>query len=312
MVSPPGRGAQVAGGDIRACDRVPVTPRVSVVIATRDRRALLARTLDVLSALPERPELIVIDNASTDGTARMVGRDFPGVTVVRLPRNIGAAARNVGVARAGADYVAFSDDDSWWAPGALDRAADLFDRHPRLGAIAGRTLVGPDGAVDPVSRELAGTPLPRTVDLPGPSVLGFLACSAVVRRQAFLAVGGFDPLLFLGGEETLLAYDLTVAGWGVVYADDVVAQHFPAPRRDTTGRQVIQRSNDVLTCWMRRPLGRALARSWSLTRSVGRDPISRRACARVATALPRALARRRRVPSAVEAQIRMLEHGATR
>jgi Predicted glycosyltransferases len=288
-----------------------VTPRISVVVATRDRRALLARTLGELSALPERPEVIVVDNASTDGTAQMVEHAFPDVALIRLPRNIAAAARNLGVRRAAADYVAFSDDDSWWAPGALGRAADLFDRHARLGAVAARTLVGPPGAVDPVSRELADSPLPRAWDLPGPSVLGFLACSTVVRKSAFLAAGGFDPVLFLGGEETLLAYDLTVAGWGVVYAHDLVARHFPAPRRDTTGREVTQRRNDVLTCWMRRPLGRALARSWSLTCSARHDRIARRAFVQLAITLPRALARRRRVPWEVEAQIRMLEDGAT-
>ncbi|WP_040905829.1 glycosyltransferase family 2 protein, partial [Streptomyces griseoflavus] len=59
--------------------------RVGVVIATRDRRDRLAVTLSRLRELPERPEILVVDNASTDGTREMVARDFPGVRVLALP-----------------------------------------------------------------------------------------------------------------------------------------------------------------------------------------------------------------------------------
>src|SRR5918911_4826437 len=93
--------------------------RVAVVIATRNRRESLGKTLDHLLALPERPPIVVVDNASTDGTVDLVARRYPEVEVVALPENRGGAARNVGVARVGAPYVAFSDDDSWWEPGAL-------------------------------------------------------------------------------------------------------------------------------------------------------------------------------------------------
>src|SRR4051812_16512347 len=110
-------------------------PRIAVVIASRNRAGLLNATLIRLRSLPERPRIVVVDNASTDCTVR-VARDFgPGVEVVPLSRNIGAAARNVGVAFITAPYVAFTDDDSWYAPGSLRRAADLFDSHPRLGLI---------------------------------------------------------------------------------------------------------------------------------------------------------------------------------
>ncbi|HEY9390411.1 MAG TPA: glycosyltransferase [Mycobacteriales bacterium] len=282
--------------------------RVSVVIATRNRVRELRRTLSELAVLPDRPELVVVDNASTDGTAAMVRQDFPTARLVRLRRNIGAAGRNVGVRLADGECVAFSDDDSWWLPGALDRVADLFDQHQRLGAVAARTLVGPDSVEDPLSRELAASPLPRLPDLPGPSVLGFMACSTAVRRTAFLDAGGFDPLLFIMGEESLLAYDLTAAGWGVCYVDEVVARHFPSRSRDPQARESLRRSNDLLTCWMRRPWSTALHRTWSLARSARGDRTSRRALARVARALPRALVRRRALPTEVEAQIRLLEN----
>jgi hypothetical protein len=56
--------------------------------------------------------------------------------------------------------------------------------------------------------------VPDLPDLPGPPVLGFIACGGIVRRAAFLEVGGFNSRLGVGGEEELLAVDLTARGWG--------------------------------------------------------------------------------------------------
>src|SRR5690242_13845141 len=95
---------------------------VTVVVATRDRRTELSRTLGHLARLPERPEVIVVDNASRDGTARLVRDEHPRVRLLRLSRNMGASARSAGVLAATTPHVAFSDDDSWWAPGSLAAA----------------------------------------------------------------------------------------------------------------------------------------------------------------------------------------------
>src|SRR5215217_8224496 len=124
--------------------------KTTVVIATRNRAEELARTLAQLRKLRPAPPVIVLDNASADDTAAFAGA-IPGVHLVRLPVNLGAAARNLGVALAKTPYVAFSDDDSWWAPDALPAAEQVFGRHPALGLLAGRTLVGPEARDDPVN-----------------------------------------------------------------------------------------------------------------------------------------------------------------
>src|SRR2546423_43940 len=103
-------------------------PEITVVIATRDRAAPLGHTLDRLRRLPDHPEIIVVDNGSTDGTPDVVHRHFPGVRLLALGHNLGAGARNVGVRAARTRYVAFCDDDSWWLPDSLTRAAAMFDR----------------------------------------------------------------------------------------------------------------------------------------------------------------------------------------
>jgi glycosyltransferase involved in cell wall biosynthesis len=283
-----------------------MTAPVTVVIATRDRRPELMRTLGHLLALPDRPEIVVVDNGSDDDTVAAAGAD-PRVRVVPLRRNRGAWARNVGVHLARTPYVAFCDDDSWWEPGALERAAGLLDAHPRLGLIAAHILVGPDRVPDPVNAAMAASPLPAEPGAPGPAVLGFLACGAVLRRSAFLGVGGFSPLLFFVGEERLLAYDLAAAGWWRCYVRDVVAVHEPSAHRPPSReRHRTELRNTVLTAWLRRPRAVALGQTVRLGVHGLRDGDSRAAFLAAAVRLPRALAGRRPLPRSVELGVRSL------
>ncbi|WP_078962687.1 glycosyltransferase [Streptomyces sp. SCSIO 75703] len=299
-------GPPPAPGRAPAPQGRPAPAPVGVVIATRDRSASLARTLRRLLALPERPEIVVADNASTDGTPALLARDFPQVRVVRLPSNRGALARTHGVRALDTPYVAFSDDDSWWAPGALGTAARLFAEHPRLGLLAARTLVGPGRDADPLNGRLAASPLGTAADLPGTQVLGFLACASVVRREAYLDAGGYHPLLFFGAEETLLAYDLAARGWGVTHCPDVVAHHHPDPA-PRTGRPARVRRNELLTAWLRRPLPHALARTRALAADARRDRQARHALREALARLPAALRDRRPLPPHVERAARLLD-----
>lgn len=286
----------------------PMTGEVTVVIATRNRRDELTYTLRQVGELAPPPPVVVVDNGSTDGTAQAVCSQFPTVTLLALRGNYGAPARNLGALASRTPYIAFSDDDSWWAPGALQRAAQILDAHPRLGLVAARTLVGPQQHPDPVTLMMAHSPLPRPPDTPGPAVLGFLACSAVLRREAFFDVGGFSKVLFFVGEEQLLCYDLAAAGWERAYVPDVVAHHHPSARRSEPGhRRVVERRNALLTAVMRRPLRVALTAGAALGRAAVRDIEARRALCGALIRLPAALRRRAPLPSAVEEQIRMLE-----
>jgi len=282
---------------------IPVPPaRVSVVVITRDRRQQLLETLSHLVALPERPPIIVVDNGSSDGTPRAVAALHPAVRVVSLPTNVGATARNLGVGASTTPYVAFADDDSWWAPGALAQASGILDLHQDVAVVAGRTLVGPQRREDPLNALLAASPLGPARRGPGPEVLGFLACSAVVRRHAFLAVGGFDDLLFFAGEEELLALDLAEAGWRCCYDEKTVAHHHPRGPRDGEVRRARLLRNEVLTAWLRRPAPVAYRRTRALAVAARRDPVARLALWELARHHRRARARRRRLSPATEAQ----------
>jgi len=276
----------------------PTASRVTIVVATRNRWDDLRRSL------PRHPRpVVLVDNASTDCTAEKVARCFPDVMVVRLARNAGAVGRNEGVRAATTPYVAFADDDSWWEPGSLDRAADLLDDHPRLALLAARVLVGEGSEVDPVCTEMARSALGVRLGEPGPRILGFIACGAVVRRSAYLAAGGFDPVTFFAGEEERLALDLAARGWGLCYAPELVVHHMPSATRDVAARVVRIARNEVLTAVMRRP-GREVVRTLARHAASGQG---RRGVLASVPRLPGALRARRPLPAEVEAARRLLD-----
>ena len=197
-----------------------MAPQVSVVMITRDRREELLRTLAHLVALPSAPEIVVVDNASHDESPEAVRASFPTATVIEAGRNLGAAARNVGARVASGRYIAFCDDDGWWAPDALPRAAAILDAHSDVALVAARVLVGEEANEDPCCAMMGRSPLPGRPGLPGSPVLGFIAGASVVRRDSFFEAGGFHPRFGVGGEEQLLAIDLVDRGWTLVYAED--------------------------------------------------------------------------------------------
>jgi GT2 family glycosyltransferase len=272
------------------------TDEVTVVVATRNRRDRLLETVPRHAA-----PVILVDNGSDDGGPDAVAAAFPHVDVVRLGENRGAAARNAGVERARTPYVAFADDDSYWTPGSLAGAAELLRKYDRVALLSARVLIGPEARLDPVSAEMAAAPLGTPGDAPGPSILGFLACAVVVRRDAFLAAGGFHPRLHVYGEEALLAMDLAAAGRLLSYTPELTVRHLPLPTgRDNRARRRIEARNRVLTALLRRPpavVARTAAAAWQ------QDPGGVRDAARL---LPWALRERRPLPPAVESDLATL------
>jgi len=273
-------------------------PDVAIVVASRNRRD------DLLASLPrhEAP-VVLVDNASSDDSVAAVREAHPEVSVLTLDRNVGARARTVGVAQAGTTFVAFADDDSWWAPGDLARAVAIMRAHPRLALLNARILVGPEERLDPVCAEMAASPLGTAPDLPGPSLLGFVSCAALVRAEAFAAVDGFDPVVRFPGEEERVAVDLAAAGWGLAYVDEVTVHHHPSPRRDAPGprRAAIWRSR-LLTALMRHP--------WrdvsGLVTTAVRSGRGLHGLLRALPDVPAALRRRRPLPAQILADLRLL------
>jgi GT2 family glycosyltransferase len=281
-----------------------------IVIATRNRCESLLQTLERLLTPPEQSEIVVVDNGSDDGTVDMVRTRFPTIRLLALDRNLGAAARTLGVMEVESDAVAFCDDDSAWPAEALEQASRLLAEHPRLGLVAARVLVGEAERIDPVCHAMQHSPLPPPPGLTCPSVLGFIACGAVVRRGAYLQAGGFHPRFGIGGEEELLALDLAAHGWHMVYVHDIVARHFPSPVRDVTRRREIVTRNTLWVSWLRDPARDLAPRTAQAIEAARRDAAVRRGVKDAVHGLPWVARERRCLPRRVQAARRMLAHSA--
>jgi GT2 family glycosyltransferase len=282
--------------------------RLTAVMITYNRQGEMLRSLEKLCSLPEAVPIILVDNGSSDGSAEAVARRWPQIQVIRSPTNIGAAARNLGVEQAKTPYVALCDDDTWWAPGCLSKAADLLDVYPHVALLTARLLNGPEAIEDPICRVMASSPLRRDETLPGKPVLGFLAGASVVRRSAFLNAGGFDPRLFIGGEEELLTLNLAARGWKLCYTPELIVHHHPSPRRDAPRRSVHVFRNRLWTSWLRRPLRTTWSQTLAAMKDVPRDAIAARGFFGAICGLPWICRERRVVPPELEAQLCLLEN----
>lgn len=181
----------------------------SLIIPTRNRREVLADTLERISALQdERFDVMVVDNGSTEDTSALRSR-FESVRWITLNDNRGAAARNVGAQAAQGRVLFMLDDDSWPEPGVITRAVQRLDSRPELGAIACRVLLADSGG-----RHDAG-------GVPGV----FFNCGAAMRRSAFLATGGFPESFEYYAEEYVVACRMLQLGFRIEPQGDLVVWH---------------------------------------------------------------------------------------
>ncbi len=288
------------------------TSAVSTVVITHNRRDELERTLRHMTGLTDCGPIIVADNGSTDGTADLVRRKFPQVTLLPFADNLGAVARNRAVELVTTPYVAFCDDDTRWQPGAMTLGVSVLDRYPALGSVTGRCLVAPGLEEDPLTPELRESPVRAPDWMPGPALLGVMAALSIFRVSAFREVGGFCERMWFGGEEELLALDLAAAGWWMMWLEDMVIHHEPSVSRQATRRRELGIRNTLWTLWLRRPVRSALRRTRVVLAGAPKDAATVRAVAEAAASIPWVLRHRRVVPEQVEAGLLLLEEPQSR
>jgi glycosyltransferase involved in cell wall biosynthesis len=172
-------------------------PRVSVVVPTWNRLALLDRALAAVEAQEFRDfEVIVVDDASTDGTAEWIRARRPDVHLIASPARVGAAAaRNLALARARGEFVAFLDDDDVWRPGYLAAQAAHLDANPAATlSYADHVEVDPDGRS---TRPDTGAVLPHASPLVRLLAESHIHTMSVVvcRREAVERFGPLDEQL---------------------------------------------------------------------------------------------------------------------
>ncbi|RQH08939.1 glycosyltransferase [Paraburkholderia dinghuensis] len=235
-------------------------PRVTVVVLTRNHVRQTVDTVARLVALPEHPNVIVADNGSTDTTISLLASLFPQVRIVQGLRDLGMAGFNRAVALARTEYVACCDDSTWFAAGALARAAQLLDDNPQVAVLNARVADDAEREIHPACLMLSATSTsPRGDGLPGPALANFMAGACIFRAGVFRELGGYEERLSRGGAEELAALDVLSAGHAIVYCEEALAHREPLYRWFTRAQHCMLARNSAWVAWMRLPVRDALA-----------------------------------------------------
>ncbi len=195
------------------------------------------------------PEIIVVDNASGDGSAAMVRTEFPQVTLIASHENLGfARGNNVGVTRATGDFIFLLNPDTQLYPDALRLLRDYLSAHPQVGVVAPQ-LLWAEGSIQS-SRRRFPTPasmvwestlleqwFPRNraaaryrfddispaVSIPVDWAVG---AALLMRQEVWAQVGGFDETFFMYFEETDWCRRVADAGWNIHYLPTAKVVHY--------------------------------------------------------------------------------------
>ncbi|MEM8960158.1 MAG: glycosyltransferase family 2 protein [Acidobacteriota bacterium] len=248
------------------------TKGISTIIVSHNCLEHVGHALSVLATQrTEVDEVIVVDNASTDGTPEHIRREFPWVRLEAHDDNPGfGAANNRGAAVARGDRLLLLNPDAWPTPGAITTLATALDRHPRA-ALTAPQLLYPDGspqfawcpttgvigeAVQKLRNHFEGqwwnhrllAPALRMAD-PG----WFSGACLLVRREAFEAVGGFDEAIFLYFEDVDLCLRLRQAGWRLRSVPDARVHHHKGSSTPKLRAEVAYRNGQLAYYAKHRP-----------------------------------------------------------
>ena len=235
-------------------------PLVSAIVVSSNARQRLIDCLRAFYACSDVPaEAIVVDNASTDGSAEAVAGEFPEAKLIRLPQNVGfGRANNAGLQQAEGRFILLLNPDVTVMPGCVGRLADFLLVRPDAGAVGPR-LQRPDGTLDHAARRgfpspgasffyftglnrvfpqserlnryaMGHVPATETHEIDA----GTAAC-LMVRRGAVDRVGFFDPDYFMYGEDLDLCFRLKSGGWKIFFLPSARAVHLKgqATRQET-------------------------------------------------------------------------------
>jgi GT2 family glycosyltransferase len=208
-------------------------PRVSVVVCTHNGARTIRRTMEGLSNLEySNFEVIVVDDRSTDDTARIV-QAFDAKILKTTEADGGlSAARNLGLSVASGEIVAYIDDDAYPDEHWLMYLADAFERSSHAG-IGGPNIAPPDGQTL-VARCVDRSPgNPTHVLLTDRQAEHLPGCNMAFRAEALRAIGGFDAQFRIAGDDVDVCWRIQQCGWTLGFSAGAMVWH---SRRDGVRR----------------------------------------------------------------------------
>ena len=225
--------------------------RISIIVVSWNGCALLRKCLNSIREAGGAlvGEVIVIDNASSDGSAEMVAVEFPEVTLVRSAQNLGfARANNLGLKQASGSWLALINSDVVVHPDCFDRLVRYLEEHDKVGLV-GPKVFGRDGQQQSTCRRFPTiwTTLCRSLALdcvfPNSSIVSgceidhwspdtqsevevLSGCFLLARRSTVENVGGLDERFFFYAEDVDWCKRIREAGWQIAYVPEASATHY--------------------------------------------------------------------------------------
>ncbi|MDH7480866.1 MAG: glycosyltransferase family 2 protein [Armatimonadota bacterium] len=222
------------------------------------RKCLASVELDRISAM----EVIVVDNASVDGSQEMVEREFPQVKLIKNTSNLGfSRAANIGIKASKGRYILLLNPDSEVQPGALSVLVKFADSNPRAG-LFGPKILNADGSLQSSARRFP-TPLAALFrntflgrlfpnnqyvkqylmadwDHSSPREVDWLSGAALMLRREMLdEIGLLDERFFMYCEDVDIAYRAKQKGWKAIYFPEAKIVHFLAKSSDQAPNKMI-------------------------------------------------------------------------
>lgn len=235
---------------------------VTIVIVSYNCRDVLWECLYKLTAKSGNPPILVVDNASSDGSAGMVAKEFPAVRLIKNTSNRGfAAACNQGIRACPATFILLLNPDTLLKYADLQKLYELIRARPDVG-VCGPRILNPDGSLQPSCRafpmlgamigdELGLSRLfPRSQWLSRYRMHGWahdetrevdqlMGSCLLVRRTALEQVGLLDEQFFLYFEEVDLCWRIRQVGWRVVFVADATVTHVGGASSKTNRREAL-------------------------------------------------------------------------
>lgn len=220
---------------------VPSTVHATVIISTRNRREDLCRTLRSVIAQTAHPEIILIDDGSTDGTSDVVRREFPQVALHRSEQSKGYIVQRNRAAELANGEILFSidDDAEFSTPHVVAQTLAEFD-HPKVGAVAIPFM-------DMNRREVVRGAAPDRNEIYVTDA--FVGTAYAIRRDLFLRLGAFREVLFHQEEERELCLRMLDAGYLTRVGSADVIYHYESPIRNWSRMTVYTARNRILFIW---------------------------------------------------------------
>ena len=214
------------------------TPLVSVILVNfrgAEDTVEAIRHLRHLDWPEDRVEVVVVDNASGDGSPAVIRSALPGIRVIESSENLGfAGGCNLGVRKSNGEILAFLNNDAKPDPSWVREAVRRFHESPEIGAVASRVLDWDGERVDFIDAGLTwfgmgykphtGQPVPDLPDLPQDVLFG-TGSAMFVRRDVYEELGGFDERFFMFFEDVDLGWRLNLRGYRFAYEPASLAYH---------------------------------------------------------------------------------------